>query len=345
MNSSSIDIRWAALHIVDPHGPGGFQLSDRELALDDAVKLFFRDHISRSLADPAAKGARFDGRKSPLKSVVGQWRQGKRQLLELSREAAQLLYSIVREDRRISGSVVAVCESEDETGTSLGLLKLDPSRAFRPRVQKTPQGTYVELESLQNVVPSSGDRLQKCAFFPRKTTRLGHDMVVLDRQASGEETAQFFTEKFLCAIPHFDDRELTQRFYDTVLTSYNDLRATLSRTQADHLRDSLEAALQQESLDVDQWVETRRLPKSTKQVLRSALHLNLPAKTFKLDEPVAQKLTRVRKFRGDGGFVLVLNSSVYDQVMVEPPSIVFDEKDGAVTRIRLRVAHLREEGQ
>jgi hypothetical protein len=123
------------------------------------------------------------------------------------------------------------------------------------------------------------------------------------------------------------------------------LRPTLSRAQADNLRDSLEAALQQASIDVDQWVETRRLPRSTKEALRTALHLNLPQKTFNLDEPVAQKLTRVRKFRGDGGFFLMLNASAFDQVLIDSPTLIFEERDGAVTRIRLRVSHLREESQ
>src|SRR5262245_41070923 len=110
--SSGVAVNRAIVHIVDPHGAGGFQLSSRELALDGMVREFVVDHIVRSLADSASRAACFvrTSRSSSLKDLVEALREGRVSFLSASRTIAQRLHLIVREDRRISGAAIAVCE-------------------------------------------------------------------------------------------------------------------------------------------------------------------------------------------------------------------------------------------
>lgn len=186
------DIRLDELivHIVDPRRANGLVLSERTLPLDsnERVADYFATHIENSLRDPAARAARFvdlgDENTAGLCRALLEHNVG---LVEGSRRLAQRLYEIIAGDRRIAAGDLAVgfyrAGNRPDVPRYLALLKIDPSEVFRHTTARDPDGNlYVSFEVETDVMPTTREKLQKCAFVQPLEPRPEYDMMLLDRQ-------------------------------------------------------------------------------------------------------------------------------------------------------------------
>jgi hypothetical protein len=301
--------------------------------------------------DQSARPAQFSrhDRSATLFQAARQLTKNSEKLLPASHQIAERLHGIVREDKRISGAALAICLYSARTGREaenfLGILKLDPSRVYHPVVRSDPSGTsYVTLESVGNVLLATGERAQKGASI--RLGKAGADegelMIVDHQRPRSDEPAQFFTGQFLGAELFLDRRELTRRFYESVIKASNSIRSNLSGEQAEKLRKSLDAALQSNQVQIDPWIDRQRLPAAAKNALRGEIRKQIGSQEISVDAATAGELRRLRTYRGDRGFQLTVEADRYDSVFVEVPKIVDDPERGPVIELVLQVKQLRE---
>ena len=349
--SGTIQVTHAIVHLVDPKRPGGYARSERTLPLADEPEVaeFLVSRIRIGLRDPSTRTALFDpeardGIRSECERAM---RGGRSSFVSASRKIAARLHDILNNDKRISGATLVVCrftlESDGTSDSWLGVLKMDPSRVFRPVVRKDSTGAqFVTFESIQNVLPTSGDRLQKCGFVPAPDADKPFDLVLLDRQHSvADEAARFFTEDFFGATLTADPRQSTRRFYTGVLGVLDDLRESLPPKKAEQVRQSLDEVVQLEDFVVDEWISESRIPETAKQAIRDQLSGSVPPRVI-VDASVASKLTRKRTYRGDNGFSLTVGTEPGEAVLVGEPEQTTDSNGNELTRFVVRVENYRE---
>lgn len=319
---TAVQIDELIVHVVDARQPGGFVLSQRTLPLESSPRLasYFATHILNALRDPSASAARF----TPAANTTACWLcaamlAGQTDLIGASQQLATRLHDIMAKDRRIAPGDLAVCLYRDLAGAGacryLALIKIDPTEAFRHVTRHDDAGrVYVSFEVESDVLPSTRERLQKCAFVQPPAPGREYDMMVLDRQTNlspGQPVARFFLGDFLGAELAFDARQRTERLYKGLMAAYNTLHPRLTAAEAEELQRARDAALSMESLNVDAWVEALPLPAPHKRAVWEAIAEKLPDREFALDRSFVEQLTRKRRFRGDDGLIVEASAELW----------------------------------
>ena len=225
----------------------------------------------------------------------------------------------------------------------LAILKLEPADGFRPVTVYENGVTLIRLEVVENVVPSTGERLLKSAFIQPRPVGVAagsyqdYDLMVLDRQKPGrDEPAQFFTRAFLGAESVQDAAELTRRFYIESLGGLRDIREQITEKKAETIRTAIEAAVSGAEIDIDEWTGNLSLPKPAKETILARLSAKIPDRSFQTDQDLGTRLIKKRVFRGDHGFRLQFDADSAGQILVSQRKL-----DGCEELI-LHVQNLRE---
>jgi hypothetical protein len=192
-------------------------LSERTIPLkgNQCIVDYFVTHIQNSLKNPTAEAARIIAiDDETVSGICKALLENRLDLVEGSRWLAQELYKIIDKDKRINACDLAVClyraENQHSVSRYLALLSIEPSEVFRHKKEHDPQGNlYVNLEIETEVMPTTREKLQKCAFIQGLEPRPDYDMMLLDRQKRGEDVAKFFIKEFMGAKPAFDARPQT----------------------------------------------------------------------------------------------------------------------------------------
>jgi hypothetical protein len=324
--ATDIQLDQLIVHMLDPWHPDGFVLSERTLPLDREQHLadYFVAHIQNSLQDPAARAARFaalDDEAAP--GVCKALLDGSLNLVEGSRRLAQRLYEIIAGDRRISAGDLAVCTyragNRPHVPRYLALLKIDPSEVFRHKTERDPQGNlYVSFEIETDVMPTTREKLQKCAFVQPLDPRPEYDMMLLDRQTRQPvplPVARFFAKDFLGAQLALDARQRTDTLYRNLVSAHNQLRPRLRPQEDESLRQAIDGVVTSAFINVDTWLEALPLPEDQKERIDQVISQELPDREFEIDTTYARHLVRKRRFRGDHGLRVEVSAERYNQVI------------------------------
>lgn len=302
------DIRLEELivHIVNPRKSDGFVLSQRTVPLDgnDQLKQYFVDHIRNSLTDPATKAASFINLdEKSISDICKCLIEGNLGMVEGSKRLAQHLHAILSKDKRISPGDLAICSYQAGNHPTipryLALLKIDPSDVFRHKTECDSEGNqYVSFEVETDVMPTTGEKLQKCAFIqPLSPQRPEYDMMLLDRQV--RQGTQFFADKFLGAKLALDAQSRTERLYIALTSSNNQLRPHLTPGEDLKFQQAINTVINAKSVNIDEFLKTLPLKEDDKNKINENVSQRLPDREFEIDSSYAQKLTRKRRFRGD----------------------------------------------
>ena len=187
---------------------------------------YFIGHINNSLKEPKATAARFIAMDENITSgICKAILDGSKSLVEGSQLLAKKLYNITKDDKRITLGDLAMAfykaDNRPEVPRYLAILKIDPSEVYHHKTKKDSEGKrYISLEIDGTAMPTTRERLQKCAFIQPLDPRPEYDMIVLDQQ-SGNETqqmAKFFVSDFLGADTAYDDQKRTRIFYTSAIS-------------------------------------------------------------------------------------------------------------------------------
>jgi len=324
-NAINIQLEQLIVHILDPKHPDGFVQSECTIPLENNQRLvdYFVGHIQNSLKNPSVKAARFVAIDNEIVSgICKELLQDRLDLVEGSRKLAQQLYDIIAKDKRINACDLAVCfykaEKQNIVSRYLALLNIEPSEVFRHiKVHDSQGNLYVDYKIETEVMPTTGEKLQKCAFIQQIEPRPDYDMMLLDRQTKGKDVAKFFIKEFMGATPAFDARQRTDYLYRGLISAHNQIRPELKPHENEYLDQAIQVAIKSERINFDTWIEALPLSEGHKKQIDQVVSQNLPDREFDIDRTYYQKLVHKRRFQGDHGLKVVIEASedIYKQVI------------------------------
>jgi hypothetical protein len=321
-----IQIESVILHLLDPQQNQPV-CSQRPLpqTTDPRVFEYFTKHIVNSQSDPKVREARFQSLKSPSAAACRGILEGKTDLVAGSQDLARNLFGILKADqKRISRGDLAVCLYQDEAaGRRLALLKIDPVEGFRHAVKQVKGETYVEVEIDTELMPSTSQELQKCAFVRlRDPQSPDSDMVLLDLQGREEKVAQFFTRTFLGAELMADPRETTRQVAKAVIDLENELLPT---GEWEAVRQEVRAALAGPTARLTrQWVGSLPISQEAKERVETRLADDqVLDKTLPLEGNLLTKLIEKVRYQGSYGLKIEVLGIHHDDVI---KSIIWKKK-------------------
>lgn len=238
------------------------QLSDLESPVDNEdVNFFFRQHIANGKEHLYARSGVFDAQPKEsnivIQLVCDELLSSPEHFVSCSQQIARHLFEAMKKDRRISpGDLIVATYTDSAIGENtecLALLKMDPSDGFVSERREENGHVQIVLRRVEDVLPNS--ELQKCAFvLPPKARTNERHLIVLDQQITnrgGSRTvATFFISDFLQCKVDLNNREKTQVFFVGSRDFRGQKKAIWSEEQTASFDATIEAALQNLSIDV-----------------------------------------------------------------------------------------------
>ncbi len=98
----------------------------------------------------------------------------------------------------------------------------------------------------------------------------------------------------------------------------NELQATLEPAEVVVLDEAINALLASTEVDVDEWLRTLPLDDQAKRTLDATVTEGLLDRRFAVDATVTRKRLAKRRFKGDHGLQVVVNTDDFGKVVQEP---------------------------
>lgn len=322
---SSVRVEKVAFHELHrrPSGEVDLRLSEVSLVLDrvdddgePSAERYLTEHVMRSLNDPIALAASFESPELPTPHALERLFEDD-DFLAASQDVARQLFEVLKHDARISAGTVAVVQYLPDGGDRcVGVIKFDPSTGFTLVERLVGEKTQLVLDTVDGVLPSVRERLQKCAFVRRRAAGQPFQLLVLDRQTRSEEVADWFLHRFLSAEEVATDQTRTQEFYRAAVKARQAVEADLTESQRRGLDAARDQALRDNHISVDTFIENRaELPTDdVRERYRAAFEGSVTDHDFDVDRPTAERLLKKAKFVGDGGLVLIVDLDDIERV-------------------------------
>jgi hypothetical protein len=318
MGAASIQIESVILHLLNPQKDAPV-CSQRPLQITDPrIFEYFTKHIASSQSAPKIREARFQSLDGPSAAACRGILEGKTDLVAGSQALARSLFGILKADqKRISRGDLAVCLYQNEDAERrLALLKIDPVEGFRHAVKKERGETYVEVEIDPDLMPSTSQELQKCAFVRLRDAKSPEpDMMLLDLQGREEKVAQFFTRTFLGAELMEDPRVTTRQAAKAAIDIENEL---LSLGEwGEPVRHEVRAVFAGPAARLTKpWVGKLPVSKEAQEKVEARLAKEqVLDKTLPIDGNLLAKLNEKAKYQGSYGLKIEVLEKNHDDVI------------------------------
>jgi len=313
---SQVTIRQAIFHEVAPNLSAP-TLSQGAVALSDHHREFLTQHVLRGLKDHRAKAANFfvagPARAQGLSAAI---LGDPVDFVETSQKIAKLLHSSVLNDQRISPGVLAVliCSASAEGGGPsrdiLALLKLDLLNGFKTEVHHRSGRSVLELVVEERMLPSTRERLQKCAFVRPPSSE--YQLLVVDRQTPG--IADFFLRDFLGAEFALDDTQRTLDLRRALYALRHRVAPGLTGDQLAKLDLFVQGTLASQVVDLDELAESTPILETQRETFRKMVLDQLPDHRFTINALVLQA-PRQLAFDGDNGLKVSIPAEFFEDMV------------------------------
>lgn len=324
---TDIAVTQAAVHLVAPRR-GELRRSTAAIDLDDATIRFLAGHVSKGLADGSALAGKFKVRgpkraEGLCRAIV----KSSQNFVPRSAALAKLLYDAsatgTTTDSRIADGALLVARCSGTEGDQrnipfVALLKLDPNDAFRTEEGVASDGSaIIRLVIQPDTLPTPKERLQKAAFVRDEDS--AYDALAVDRQRSGEVVSAFFLDSFLGLEHVFDDRERTTRLYRTARRAVDAAQGDLTPDEYTQMDQYVNGVMVGAQVDVDDMLENLPAPPEVKARFADAVNSEITDRQFALDQLIARKLLKSRRFRGSNGLLVRVNSEFFNSMVTAVP--------------------------
>lgn len=351
MENIEISIHDLIVHKVNHKQHSEPQLADLKTPTNDEVDTFLARHIRNNQINKNTRTARFEDVRddvSSLREMCDGLLNNPESFIERSRDIASHLFNVVKDDKRISPSDLVLCTytPEDSDERHLTILKMDPQDGFTAQeVEENGQRRY-ELERVPEVLPRTD--LQKCAFVLPPSKRNGQgegfDLKVLDQQINTRRgrkaAATFFTSGFLQCTVNFNLDDKNSIWYEASY-DYADKaedRGEMTSKEASRFKGRVNDYMHDDEIQVAEFAERTIDDEEEREKYYGALaERGLEDTVFGVSEKVRGRVANQRKFVGDNGLKVEIDSEHYDS-MVETEE---DEETGEVV-VTIRTGVWRE---
>lgn len=305
----------AIIHRIERTADGAVKLELSNATIcagegDAAVLGYLAEHIRHSVADHGAVVAHVADPEMPIAHALATAFEPAH-LVAGSQALARHLYELVKKDKRLSDGTLAIAAyrplTDDVTGPmSLAVMKLDASVQFVPVRQRTDAGVRITLQPVDSVLPSVRERLQKAAFVWR-TADHQTELLVVDRQARGDEVASWFMTSYLGAQAKDTDATRTDSFYLAVKLIEQEFSDQLDDEGLRRLEAAGDQALRDERINTEVWVANRaELTPEQKARANEIVESQVSDVEFTVDRDTAERLLKRARFEGDDGLVVLI---------------------------------------
>lgn len=314
------------LHILDPkleHNGTAISTQPIHLEGNEALRTFICAHIQNGLKDSGSKAAKFRivNRRLPS-GICAEMINLHLPLVPGSQELAGILDNVMNQNHQISSGDLIVClfEAENMQGRSLALIKLDPSDAYLQESFRDADGNIFNNIHLEpNALPSTQERLQKCAFIRTMDPRnQDYDMLLLDRQSSADEgrrIAKFFIKDFLEAEYALDTNQRTLKLYQALISAQTQIQKALSPEEIEDFNTRIREVVTSASVNLDDWVDRLPMGEDHKNTINQVLLELMPDREFDLDREFGRKISNKRRFKAEHNFRLSIDSEGYERIV------------------------------
>lgn len=310
---NDININESVLHILDSNAEEPV-LSEFSIELNEDQYKILDKHIRKCLKSDELRFAKFNEGRAILKEATQEYLKGEsNDLIEVSKETAQLLFKIMKGNINISSSDLIVASILTDQGPMIAILKMDYISNFTHEIKIIDEKIGIGLVKQVAALPGSGQKIQKAAFI--KPIREGdkYNLMILDNQSSNDEYgANFFTNTFLDCTYVINERDMTRDF---IKASENWIRKSFPEDAAksEEIRNNIKAKLKEEDvLNIDQvsselFAENRE----EKESFATEMKMKCAVEEIAIDKVyVDKKLKRVR-LNIDKEIDLYINEETY----------------------------------
>lgn len=205
--SLAIKLKRVAVALLDMEN-GQFVEATKTIAFEDmkheVFHEFFEQYIDTTLNSSRSVACKFLDEDNDILTKMLRYTDlpDDEHFLTMTNDLAGKLFKIMQTVSNSNGSVF-VAHAELLGEQYLLLMKLDPKVAVQLDLET------LDLKSIENILPSATDRVQKCALIRMEYNAQEENVYVLDKQSDGEP-AKFFMETFLQATPIPNDKKKTK---------------------------------------------------------------------------------------------------------------------------------------
>ena len=213
---NDININEAVIHILDNNASEPI-LNEYKLDLNEDTYKFIFKHVEKCFKDEELKYAKFNSERNIVKEVVQDYLNGiDDDLIELSKELARQLFSILKSNSSIPSCDLVVVSIVTDQGPMIGILKMDYVKNFTHQVDFVEDKIGIGIVPQDAGLPGSGQKIQKAAFIKPIRDEDDYNLMILDKQKKSKDEdeygANYFVNSFLGCTVVINDRDMTKSF-------------------------------------------------------------------------------------------------------------------------------------
>lgn len=213
---NDININEAVLHILDNNASEPI-LNEYKLELSEDTYKFIFKHIEKCFKDEELKYAKFNSERNIVKEIVQDYLNGiDDDLIELSKELARQLFSILKSNNSIPSCDLVVVSIVTDQGPMIGILKMDYVKNFTHQIDFVEDKIGIGIVPQDAGLPGSGQKIQKAAFIKPIRDEDDYNLMILDKQKKSKDEdeygANYFVNSFLGCTIVVNDRDMTKSF-------------------------------------------------------------------------------------------------------------------------------------
>ncbi|WP_055666840.1 nucleoid-associated protein [Desnuesiella massiliensis] len=313
-----ININEAIIHILDGNGDEPL-LNEFKLDLSEDIYTFLLKHLERLLKDEELKYAVFNEGRNIVKEISQEYLNGENDLLEVSKELARQLFIHMKTNVNISSCDLIIVSISTEHGPMLGILKMDYVKNFTHKIDFTEDKMGINIVPQLAGLPSSSQKIQKCAFIKPIRAEQTFNLMVIDKQNKSKEAedygSNYFINNFLGCTIISNERDMTKNFLKAAET-WTRKNIKEDADKAEVIRTTIKQKLKEEELiDINELSQDlfKEEPQAKENFVQFVSAQGLDSNVSIDKEWVEKKLKRIR-LKIDKDIDVYLNEEAYHDI-------------------------------
>ncbi len=293
------------IHVLDQNSPAPI-LNDFEGEIHEEVHEFFEKHINRALKDDDMKKAKFNEERNIIKECCEEIIYDETTFVENSKEIALDLFKSMKSSHNISSCDLAICLYSIEENKFVGILKLDYKKSYTHSIEFIDEKFKIQIIPNEVGLPTSSQRIKKCAFIGLSGANDDYHLEVLDKQLNKDpdkEGGNFFVSNFLNCDIIMDNKDKTKIFKNSTEkwvknSLYDDIET------ATIMRENLVQTLKEkEEVDLNEFINEVIEEENLKEsFIEHISREGIEEDNFKIDKNWVEKKLKKKSIKTDTGF-------------------------------------------
>ncbi|OOL97925.1 37-kD nucleoid-associated bacterial protein [Clostridium acetobutylicum] len=212
---NEVTINEAIIHVLD-NSSEGVVFNEVELELNEETYEYILKHIQKCLKDEELKYAVFNVERNLAKELSQEYLDGKSDIVSVSKELASQLFVIMKSNGNIPSCDLLTAAITTEYGRMLVVLKMDYVKNYTHNIDVVDDKVEINIIPQFIGLPSSGQKIQKCAFIKPIREENNFDLMVIDKNSGKKDEDEYGSNYFInnylgCKIIN-NERDLTKTF-------------------------------------------------------------------------------------------------------------------------------------